>query len=104
MESGLEKINEKADERVLKYVSKLERKLDLLHEENKALARYFDNSIGVSDEAKDNLKKAVENYDKQKSVIEPEIEEEVKIEEIVIEQPKLEKNTQKIEKKTKIER
>lgn len=104
LESGLEKINEKADERVLKYVSKLERKLDLLHEENKALARYFDNSIGVSDEAKDNLKKAVENYDNQKSIIEPEIEEEVKIEEIVIEQQKPEKNTQEIEKKTKIER
>ena len=104
LESGLEKVNEKADERVLKYVSRLERKMDLLHEENKALARYFDNSIGVSDEAKAGLKDAIENYEEDMAKIEPEMSQEVEIKEIIIEQPKLEKNTQKIEKKTKIER
>ena len=104
LESGLEKVNEKADERVLKYVSRLERKMDLIHEENKALARYFDNSIGVSDEAKAGLKDAVENYEKEMAEISPEIEQTIEVKEIIIEQPKTENNPQKIEKKATVER
>lgn len=104
LESGLEKVNEKTDERLVKYIGNLEKKMDLLHEENKAFASYFDSSIGVTDEAKARMKKAIENYEKDMAEIEPANEQTIEVKEIIIEQPKTENNPQKTEKKSKVER
>lgn len=59
-ESELSKINEKANEHIVKTVEKMEKKLDAIIEIQEKQARYFDNSIGVTDDAKKELKEAIE--------------------------------------------
>lgn len=66
------------------------------------LAKYFDNSIGVTDEAKAELRKAIEEAHKDK--IEPEIVEEIKVEEIIVDKPKTENKAEKTENKAHIDR
>lgn len=61
VESELEKLNEKADKHIENTVSRLEKKLDKVILIQEKQARYFDNSIGVSDEAKKELKEAIES-------------------------------------------
>lgn len=81
VESELVKINEKADGALKAKLKETDKKLDAIHEEIKALAKYFDNSLGVTDEAKHGLKVAINNYEKLTAETEQEIfvvEEEVK--------------------------
>ena len=59
-ESELEKINEKSNEHIEKTVAKMEKKLDAIIEIQEKQARYFDNSIGVTEDAKKELKEAIE--------------------------------------------
>ena len=86
VESELEKINEKSNEHIEKTIAGMEKKLDAIIEIQEKQARYFDNSIGVTDEAKKELKEAIE---KAKTTpvepIESVIEEEVVKEEKVVE-------------------
>lgn len=85
-ESELEKINEKADKHIEKTVARLESKLDKVILIQEKQAAYFDNSIGVTDTAKAELKKAIE--DAKTEIVEPVesivVEEEPKkVEEVV---------------------
>lgn len=59
VESGLEKINEKATEVLDKSVQALNAKFDNVILILERLSAYFDNSIGVSEQAKAELKKAI---------------------------------------------
>ena len=52
VESELVKINEKSNEHINETVTRLEKKLDKVILIQEKQAKYFDNSIGVSDEAK----------------------------------------------------
>ena len=59
-ESELQKINEFANDYIKLTVAGLENKLDKVILIQEKQAKYFDNSIGVSQEAKDELKKVIE--------------------------------------------
>lgn len=59
VESKLEKINEKATEVIDKSVQSLNAKFDNVILILERLSAYFDNSIGVSEQAKAELKKAI---------------------------------------------
>lgn len=61
VESELEKLNEKADKHIENTVSRLEKKIEKVILIQEKQAKYFDNSIGVSDEAKKELKEAIES-------------------------------------------
>ncbi len=100
VESQLVKINEKADRRVAKHLEENNKKLDLIHEEIKALARYFDGSLGVTDEAKKGLALAISNY--ENTVVENTQELTIIAEEVKDEE-KVEKNGKKTEITTAIE-
>ena len=83
VESELVKINEKSNEHINNTVARLEKKLDKVILIQEKQAKYFDNSIGVSDEAKKELKEAIEKaktdvVEPVESVIEEEVKEEVK--------------------------
>ena len=84
-ESELEKINEKADKHIEKAVARLEDKLNKVIAIQEKQAAYFDNSIGVSDKAKTELKQAIE--DAKTDTVEPVesviVEEETKPVEVV---------------------
>ena len=101
VESELVKINERVDAKLAKVLAELIRKQDLTHKEIKALARYFDGSLGVTDEAKKELRLALAEYEKENppkeqeiTVVEEAVKEEVKEEE------KTEKKAEKTEKNT----
>lgn len=59
VESGLQKVNEKSNEYIEKTVERLEKKLDTVILIQEKQAAYFDNSIGVSETAKEELKQAI---------------------------------------------
>lgn len=101
-ESELKKITEQAQEMVKKELKEVKEEYNKLLKVLEAFAKYFDNSIGVSEEAKENMKLALASAKEMK--IDTEIEQEIKIEEVIIETDKAEKNEQKIEKKNKVER
>ena len=61
VESELQKINEKSNEHIQKTVSRLEHKLEKIILIQEKQAKYFDNSIGVSEQAKKELKEAIED-------------------------------------------
>lgn len=88
-ESELEKINEKADKHIEKTVARLESKLDKVILIQEKQAAYFDNSIGVTDTAKAELKKAIE--DAKTKIVEPVesvvVEEEPKNVELIVTKP-----------------
>lgn len=64
--SELEKINEKADERLNKEVQKLQKQYENILNVIKIFASYFDDSFMISNEKKEELKVLIENSKKQK--------------------------------------
>ena len=59
VESGLEKINEKSNQYIEAEIKRIEDKLDSIILIQEKQAAYFDNSIGVSETAKQELKDAI---------------------------------------------
>lgn len=95
VESGLEKVNEKADERLQKTIKELQNKNDKIIAILEKFIAYFDYSIGIPDKVKEEAHIAVREA-KEK---EPEIEQEIKIEEVQDTKKKEEEN---IEDQSKI--
>lgn len=102
VERELKKIVEQAQELVAKELDGVNNRYDKLVNVLEALASYFDNSIGVSDEAKQNLKDALAEAKEIK--IEPEIEQNIKVEEVVKEDVKVENTADKSQNSAKVER
>lgn len=96
LESGLEKVNEKSIVFIKRAIDDLNRKYDRMIRVQEAQAKYFDNSIGVSEEAIMELKQAIADA---KSLAKFEETQDV---EIVIEEDKKEEKPSK--KQAKIER
>ena len=100
VESGLEKVNEKAVETLKEELVKLDNKYNNIINILEKQAAYFDNSIGVPEEKKAELKQAIVEAQKK-----PVVSESVVIDEIVIPntkqavEPKTERNST-----TKVER
>ena len=93
VEGQLKLITENAQEMVKKELAEVREQYKNVLKILEALSRYFDNSIGVSEEAKKELKQAIGAAKEQKT--------EESIEEIiVIEEPKVEIKEQKEEKKS----
>jgi len=101
-EEELKKIVEQAQELVAQELESVNKRYDKLVNVLEALASYFDNSIGVSDEAKQSLKEALAEAKEIK--IEPEIEQEVKVEEVVSQEVKVENSAIKSQNSAKVER
>lgn len=80
IESQLKKVTEEAQELVKKELKETQDKYEKLLLVLEALSKYFDNSIGVSDDAKEELKKAIALA--KEEPIDESIEEKVEIEEI----------------------
>ena len=99
VESGLEKINEKANEYIDERLKALDKKLDNIILIQEKQAAYFDNSIGVSETAKEELKEAIENAKEEPVVAETIAEEESFV---VVEEPVVEANA--TPKSSKVER
>lgn len=76
VESGLEKVNEKSNEYINNALTKLESKLDKVILIQEKQAAYFDNSIGVSETSKEELKKAIEDAKSEIKSVESIIVEE----------------------------
>lgn len=79
VESGLEKVNEKAVETLKEELIKLDNKYDNIINILEKQAAYFDNSIGVPEEKKAELKQAIAEAQNK-----PMVAESVVIDEIVI--------------------
>ena len=100
VESGLEKVNEKAVETLREELVKLDNKYNNIINILEKQAAYFDNSIGVPEEKKAELKQAIVEAQNK-----PVVAESVVIDEIVIPstnqavEPKIERNST-----TKVER
>lgn len=100
VESGLEKVNEKAVETLKEELVKLDNKYNNIINILEKQAAYFDNSIGVPEEKKAELKQAIVEAQNK-----PVVAESVVIDEIVIPntkqavEPKTERNST-----TKVER
>lgn len=100
VESGLEKVNEKAVETLREELVKLDNKYNNIINILEKQAAYFDNSIGVPEEKKAELKQAIVEAQNK-----PVVAESVVIDEIVIPstkqgvEPKTERNST-----TKVER
>ena len=100
VESGLEKVNEKAVETLREELVKLDNKYNNIINILETQAAYFDNSIGVPEEKKAELKQAIVEAQNK-----PVVAESVVIDEIVIPstkqavEPKTERNST-----TKVER
>ena len=88
-ESELQKINEKSNEYINESVKRLEAKLDKVILIQEKQAKYFDNSIGVSDEAKKELKEAIEKA--KSDFVEP-------VESVVVEETKEEPKQVEVKK------
>ena len=100
VESGLEKVNEKAVETLREELVKLDNKYNNIINILEKQAAYFDNSIGVPEEKKAELKQAIVEAQNK-----PVVAESVVIDEIVIPstkqavEPKIERNaTTKVER------
>lgn len=100
VESGLEKVNEKSNEYIENSVKRLEEKLDKVILIQEKQAAYFDNSIGVSEQAKEDLKKAIADAKNEPIIAESFVVDE----EEKIETPKETVELIKPTKKTKVER
>ncbi len=100
VESGLEKVNEKAVETLREELVKLDNKYNNIINILEKQAAYFDNSIGVPEEKKAELKQAIVEAQNK-----PMVAESVVVDEIVIPatkqavEPKIERNST-----TKVER
>ena len=96
VEAELEKVNEKSAKFIEQELKKTQEGYKKLVKVIENLAAYFDNSIGVSEEAKQNLKNAL-----TEAKIEPTIENDIELEEIVVEEniePKKAKSKVKVER------
>lgn len=91
-ESELQKINEKSNEHINNTVARLEKKLDKVILIQEKQAKYFDNSIGVSEEAKKELKEAIEKA--KTDIVEP--VESVVVEETTQEEKVIETKKNKV--------
>lgn len=100
VESGLEKVNEKAVETLKEELVKLDNKYDNIINILEKQAAYFDNSIGVPEEKKAELKQAIVEAQNK-----PVVAESVVIDEIVIPSTKqaVESKTER-KSTTKVER
>lgn len=76
--SELEKINEKADERLNKEVQKLQNQYENILNVIKLFASYFDDSFMISNDKKEELKVLIENSKKPKQERVQEIKFEIK--------------------------
>lgn len=101
VESELVKVTERIDKRVNDTLKDLIKRVDLLHLENKALAAYFDSSLGVTDDAKKGLKLAIANYEKETA---PKEQEVYVVVEETKDEPKAEKKAEKTQNKASVER
>lgn len=100
VESELKKITENANAYIDKAYEKVEIKFDKILNVMKCFAAYFDNSIAVTDEAKENLKNAIAEAEKETSK-----PVEIDVQEIVIEEtPKVTEQPKVKVSKTKVER
>lgn len=101
-ESELKKITENANA----YIEKQLKEVKLYHENTllilEALAKYFDNSIGVPEETKANLKNVLTNA-KTRAKLGQVLTQEVKVEEVIEEEVKVAEKA-KIEPKTATEK
>lgn len=93
VESGLEKITEKANAYIASYLSKVDEKYDKLINVLSKLAAYFDDSIGVPESAKKELKKALQQA----------VEEKPQEQVIVIESEPVKVEAEKVEEEIKKE-
>lgn len=72
-ESELKKITEQANEYMKSYLDEMNRKYDQLIEIIEKLSAYFDNSIGVSDTAKEDLKDSINKAKIAPTTVETEV-------------------------------
>lgn len=96
VEAELEKVNVKSREFIEKALEETQARYDKLIKVIESLASYFDNSIGVSEEAKENLRKAIKDAE-----ILPVADNNIEIEEIVVEEeikPKKTKSAVKVQR------
>lgn len=102
VESGLEKVNEKSAQFINEKNKQLEARYDKLIKIMEKLSAYFDNSIGVSEQAKAELKEAIKEA-KQDTQPELIVEDEVvfEVEKVI---PTENKEQEVVEEKAKIER
>lgn len=100
VESELVKINEKSTDVLKKELADVQKKYDNLIVIMEKLSAYFDNSIGVADEKKAELKQAIKKAKSTEITA-----ESVVVDEIVEEKPKAVESTEKLPKTTiKVER
>lgn len=76
----LQKITEQANAYIEQAMAETQKRYDKLVKVIESLAAYFDNSIGVSEEAKERLKQAIKEAE-----IEPTTDNTIEVEEIVVE-------------------
>lgn len=101
VESELKKINEHSVEVMKTSLKETSEKYDKLIDVMEKLSAYFDNSIGVSETAKAELKNAIKNAKEDKLIAESVVDNEPIVE--VKEEPKIEpvktiKNNSKVER------
>lgn len=97
VESGLEKVNEKSAEFINEKYKQLEARYDKLIKVMEKLSAYFDNSIGVSEQAKDELKEAIKEA---KQDIKPELA----VEDVITFEVENVEAEEQVVKETKIQR
>ena len=102
VESELKKITEEANHYIDKGLAETQAKYDKLIAVIEKLAAYFDNSIGVSDTAKEELKQAI--ADAKEEPIEKEQEIILESEPVIEKEPEQSIEQPKATKKSKIER
>lgn len=95
VESELAKIDEKVAKQFKEELKKVQDNYDKLVVVLEKLSAYFDGSIGVSEQAKAELKKALADAKK-----EPTIAESVVVEEVIVEEPKQATEPQETAKKS----
>lgn len=98
VESELQKINEKSQALIKEELVKTEERYDKLINVMEKLAAYFDNSIGVSESAKQELKEAIELAKGEPKVAISCVESEV------VEEPKTQIVEKPAKKQNKVER
>ena len=88
VEAELVKVTEEANRYIERALAETQARYDKLVKVIENLAAYFDNSIGVSEEAKERLREAIKEAE-----IKPEIENVIEIEEIIVEDKKASKKS-----------
>lgn len=99
VESGLQKVNEKSNEYIDNALEKVYAKLDKIILIQEKQAEYFDNSIGVPETKKEELKEIIRSAKEEPSVV-----ESVVVEEVIEPTQKVASSVQKTAKNTKTTR